>query len=96
MDTNFKGEKRMNRTIEKGKTLLVDGPASVTVVSGTVEVFGSLAKSKGKVVIREGKRLPFTAKETTTFEIALGENANIEEVDGSTIPPSWTEAYSNS
>jgi polynucleotide 5'-hydroxyl-kinase GRC3/NOL9 len=83
----------MNRTVEKGNTLLVDGPASVTVVSGIAEVFGSAVSSKGKVVIREGKRLPFTAIETTTLEISLGENASIEEVDGSTIPPSWTKAY---
>ncbi|MEM3696844.1 MAG: Clp1/GlmU family protein [Candidatus Bathyarchaeia archaeon] len=83
----------MNKTIEKGKTLLVDGPASVMVVSGIAEVFGSTVESRGKIVIREGKRLPFTAKETTTLEISLGENANIEEVDGTTIPPSWTEAY---
>ncbi|MDI6690652.1 MAG: Clp1/GlmU family protein [Candidatus Bathyarchaeota archaeon] len=71
----------------------MDGPASVTVVSGVVEVFDSLVESKGKVVIREGKRLPFTAKETATLEISLGENASIEEVDESTIPLSWTEAY---
>jgi len=82
----------MNRTVEKGKTLLVDGPASVTVISGIAEVFGSTVSSKGKVVIREGKRLPFTAKETTSLEISLGENASVEEVDGSTIPPSWIEA----
>jgi len=83
----------MNKIVEKGKTLLVDGPASVTVVSGVAEVFGSTVESKGKVVIREGKRLPFTAKETATLEISLGENASIEEVDGNTIPPSWIEAY---
>ncbi|MGQ9530321.1 MAG: Clp1/GlmU family protein [Candidatus Bathycorpusculaceae bacterium] len=83
----------MNRIVEKGKTLLVDGPASVTVVSGIAEVFGSIVETKGKIVIREGKRLPFTAKETTTLDISLGENANIEEVDGSTIPSSWAESY---
>ena len=82
----------MNKTLEKGKTLLVDGPASVTVISGSAEVFGSTVEGRGKVVIREGKRLPFTAKETTTIEISLGENASIEEVDANTIPPSWTEA----
>jgi polynucleotide 5'-hydroxyl-kinase GRC3/NOL9 len=83
----------MNKIVEKGKTLLVDGPASVTVVSGVAEVFGSTVESKGKVVIREGKRLPFTAKETANLEISLGENASIEEVDGNTIPPSWIEAF---
>jgi len=83
----------MNRTVESGKTLLVDGPASVTVVSGKVEVFGSMLRNTRKIVIREGKRLPFAVKETATFDISFGENANIEEVDGNTIPSSWTEAY---
>ncbi|MEM2994486.1 MAG: Clp1/GlmU family protein [Candidatus Bathyarchaeia archaeon] len=83
----------MNRTVEKGKTLLVDGPASVTVVSGVVEVFGSILGAKSKVVIREGKRLPFAVGETATFEISLGENAGTEEVDENTIPSSWAKAF---
>jgi polynucleotide 5'-hydroxyl-kinase GRC3/NOL9 len=82
----------MNRTVESGKTLLVDGPASVTVTSGTVEVFGSTVGGTNKVVIREGKRLPFTVEETATFAISLGENAIVEEVDGNTIPTSWIRA----
>lgn len=82
----------MNRIVEKGKTLLVDGPASVTVVSGETEVFGAFLSNAKKVVIREGKRLPFVVEETTTFEISLGEGANIEEVEGSTIPSSWMKA----
>ena len=82
----------MKRTIEKGKTLLVDGAASVTVVSGAAEVFGFQAKGSGRIVIREGKRLPFTVSETTDFDVFLGENARIEEIDGATIPQSWTEA----
>lgn len=82
----------MNKTVEKNKTLLVDGPASVTVISGVVDVFGALISGKGKVVIREGKRIPFTTQEKTEFAVSLGENASVEEVDGSTIPPSWIEA----
>jgi len=83
----------MNRTVESGKTLLVDGPASVTAVSGKVEVFGSVLRNTRKVVIREGKRLPFAVKETAIFDVSLGENANVEEADGNTIPSSWTKAY---
>ncbi|MEM2104916.1 MAG: Clp1/GlmU family protein [Candidatus Bathyarchaeia archaeon] len=83
----------MIKTVEKGRTLLVDGPASVTVTSGVVETFGAVISGKGKVVIREGKRLPFTAEEKTELDISLGENANVEEVEGSTIPPSWAEAF---
>ena len=83
----------MNRTVEKGKTMLVDGPASVIVTSGKVEVFGSIVGGAGKVVIREGKRLPFVVEEKATFDISLGENAAVEEVDGSTIPSSWVRSF---
>ncbi|MEM1565770.1 MAG: Clp1/GlmU family protein [Candidatus Bathyarchaeia archaeon] len=83
----------MKVTVDAGKTLLVDGPASVTLISGVVEVFGHSLKQIGKVVIRDGKRMPFVVKEKATFEVSLGENANVEEIDGNTIPPSWEEAY---
>jgi polynucleotide 5'-hydroxyl-kinase GRC3/NOL9 len=82
----------VNRTVENGKTLLVDGPASVTLNSGKVEVFGSAISEKGKVVIREGKRLPFAVQERAVLDISLGENAAVEEVDGNTIPSSWIES----
>jgi len=52
------GEKLMNLTLEEGKTLLVEGPASVTVISGKVSVLGSPIKHTTGFVIRKGKRLP--------------------------------------
>jgi len=82
----------VKRKVESHKTLLVDGPASVTVTSGQVEVFGSTVGSTIKVVIREGKRLPFAVEETAVFDVSLGENANVEEVDGYTIPSSWVKS----
>ena len=82
----------MNRTVKKGTTLLVDGPASVSVISGSVEVLGSMISGVAKVVIREGKRLPFAVEETAAFDIALGESASAEEVEGNTVPPSWIQA----
>jgi polynucleotide 5'-hydroxyl-kinase GRC3/NOL9 len=83
----------MNKTVEKGKTLLVDGPASVTLTSGKANVFGSIIGTTGKLVIREGKRLPFAVEETATFDISLGETATAEETEGDTIPQSWVKAY---
>lgn len=82
----------MNQTVERGKTLLVDGPASVLVVSGKVEVLGFSVKGARRIVIREGKRLPFFVAETASFDISLGENASVEEVDGNTILPLWVES----
>jgi len=78
--------------VEHKKTLLVDGPASVAVISGKAEVFGFSAKESNWILIREGKRLPFAVKDKTSFEIRLGKNAKIEEFDGDTIPASWVEA----
>lgn len=92
MDTNFRGGDLMKRPVEKGKTLLVDGPASVMVASGNVEVFGSRVSVGNRVVIREGKRMPFTVHETACFDISLAEKANTEEVDGNTVPSSWNTA----
>jgi polynucleotide 5'-hydroxyl-kinase GRC3/NOL9 len=83
----------MNRIVDKGRTLLVDGPASVTVISGKVEVFGLTVNVTGKVVIREGKRLPFEVLETASLEISEGESASVEEVNGSTIPESWVKSF---
>jgi polynucleotide 5'-hydroxyl-kinase GRC3/NOL9 len=83
----------MDVNVADGKTLLVDGPASVTLVSGKAEVFGYAMRNMEKVVIRDGKRMPFFVKEKATFNVSLGENANVEEVEGNTIPPSWDKAY---
>jgi polynucleotide 5'-hydroxyl-kinase GRC3/NOL9 len=83
----------VNKTVEKGKTLLVDGPASVTLASGKADVFGSIVGTAGKLVVREGKRLPFAVAETATFDISLGETAAVEETEGDTIPQSWVKAH---
>lgn len=83
----------MNRKVEKGKTLLVDGPASVDIVSGTAEVFGASLKEGKRVLVRSGKRLPFEAKTPLSLDVMIGEGASIEEVEGSTVPASWAEAY---
>jgi polynucleotide 5'-hydroxyl-kinase GRC3/NOL9 len=82
----------MNRIVESGRTLLVDGPASVEVVSGKAEAFGFMLSSAEKIVVREGKRLPFAVEKTAKFKILLGENASIGEVEKNTIPPSWRKA----
>jgi polynucleotide 5'-hydroxyl-kinase GRC3/NOL9 len=83
----------LNKTVEKGKTLLVDGPASVTLVSGVAEVFGFLLKDTRKIIIREGKRLPFAVQETAIFEVSHGAEGGVGEVEGNTIPQSWVTAY---
>jgi polynucleotide 5'-hydroxyl-kinase GRC3/NOL9 len=83
----------LNRTVDRGKTLLVDGPAAVTFLSGKVEVFGFSLSQPRKIIIREGKRLPFHALEKTQLNLSLGAAASASEVEGDTIPSSWAAAY---
>ena len=79
-------------TVNKGHTLLVDGPARVRVLSGRVSVLGALSKIGDSTVVRKGKRLPFEALRNCKVELALGDSAAYSEVEGSSIPPSWGEA----
>jgi len=82
----------MKRIIEKGKTLLVDGPASISLLSGKVSVLGANFKIGEKIVIREGKRVPFGVRKKATFDLMVGEGASFEEIDGGTVPSSWENA----
>jgi len=48
----------MKHVVKKGTTLLVDGPASVSLLSGKIIVLGAPLHISEKLIVREGKRLP--------------------------------------
>jgi len=81
--------------IGKGKTLLVDGPARVRILSGMAEVLGAEIKPEMTVVIRRGKRLPFEAHLELEAELFMGEQASYVETDIDAIPYSWRETAKN-
>ena len=78
--------------IEKGKALLVDGPARVNLLSGKASVFGASVKPKAQIVIRKGKRVPFEFPVDSRIELALGNSAYYETIEGNAIPFSWKKA----
>jgi polynucleotide 5'-hydroxyl-kinase GRC3/NOL9 len=82
----------MKRVIDEGKTLLVDGPASVSLLSGKLSVLGAPLRIGERLVVREGKRLPLWVKKRVTVELMLGEGASANEVDEETVPSSWDDA----
>ncbi len=82
----------MKHVVDGEKTLLVDGPASVSLISGKVTVLGAPLHVDEKVVVREGKRLPLFVKKQGTLEWMLGEGASVTEVDKVTVPSSWEDA----
>ena len=81
----------MQQTVESNNTLLVDGPASIKLVSGKAEMFSYPLKETARIVVREGKRLPFFVTEKAIFDLSLGPKATIQEIAGSTIPSSWNK-----
>ncbi len=83
----------MNKIVKTGRTLLVDGPASVRITQGRVVVFGASIKNQERIVVREGKRIPFTVEDEATFVLSLGRDADTEEILHSTIPSSWIKAF---
>jgi polynucleotide 5'-hydroxyl-kinase GRC3/NOL9 len=80
----------MKCVAKTGKTLLVDGPVSVSLLSGKVGVLGAPLKIGEKIVVREGKRLPLWVKKQASFELLLGEGASFNEVDEN-VSSSWED-----
>ena len=85
----------MRYRVDKERTLLVDGPACVQLLSGKAEVLGAEVKPEMKVVIRQGRRLPFEARSEFEAELFMGEQASCIETDVAAIPPSWRVAANN-
>ncbi|MGB9718285.1 MAG: Clp1/GlmU family protein [Thermoproteota archaeon] len=73
-----------------GKTLLVDGPATVQVASGIVNVMGAVFAEGSLVKVRGFRRTPFYAEQSEASLVVDGGNYRV--IDGSTIPASWVEA----
>jgi polynucleotide 5'-hydroxyl-kinase GRC3/NOL9 len=85
-------EKGRSISFSEGKTLLIDGPASLLLLKGNVSILGVTLKVRERIVVREGKRLPLEVEKPSVLDLRMGENASFTEVDGSTIPPSWRDA----
>jgi polynucleotide 5'-hydroxyl-kinase GRC3/NOL9 len=81
----------MKRAIDKGKILLVDGPASVYLLSGKLSVLGAPLQIEEKLVVREGKRLPLQVKKRVIVELMLGEGASVTEVDEVRVHSLWED-----
>jgi len=81
--------------IGRGKTLLVDGPARIKILSGMAEVLGAEIKPEMTVIIRRGKRLPFEAHPEFEAELFMGEKASYVETEIDAIPYSWRETAKN-
>lgn len=84
----------MRQTIERGKTLLVDGPACISLYSGALRAFGAPIKVGDHIIVRRGRRIPLEALEDSEIELLLGNSASYSLIDEDPIPTSWKEAAS--
>ena len=82
----------MKHVVDKGKTLLIDGPASVVLLSGEVDILGAALQIEERLVVRQGKRLPLLLKRISALEVMLGEGASISEIENDATLSSWTDA----
>lgn len=82
----------MLRELFPNKTLLVRGPATIALLDGQASILGATIQSHQRTTIMNEKQLPIEASQRAKLEIALGKPGEIFEVQGSTIPPSWSIA----
>lgn len=82
----------MRQSIERGKTLLVDGPACVFLHSGVLRSFGAPINAGNHIIVRRGRRIPLEAIEDSQIDLLLGSAASYTLTDEDPIPNSWKEA----
>jgi len=83
----------MPRTaVEAGRTLLVLGPASVTLIEGEASILESPLTQGERVVVLKGRQIPVETLSQSFFELNQGAGSEVQVVEGSTIPNSWREA----
>jgi len=78
---------------EAGKTIVIAGPASFELRQGEASILGAPLDSARYIVTR-GKQTPIEIRSSSSLTIQLGQDARVEELNGSTIPLSWREAAS--
>ena len=82
----------MLRELSPNNTLLVRGPASIVLLDGQASILGAAIQSHQRTTVMNEKQLPIETAQHANLEIALGRSAEIFEIQGSTIPPSWSLA----
>lgn len=77
--------------LSNGRTLLLEGPASVRLEDGEGYILGA-PLTREWAVVREDRQVPVEAPKETGLELRLGHGSNYRIVQESTIPTGWREA----
>lgn len=82
----------MRHELSSDNTLIIRGPAAITLLSGHATVLGAPTYQNQRIGVQAHRQLPLETESTAEFEITYGKTGKIFEVQGSTIPESWRQA----
>ena len=96
----------MIKNINKGHTLLVRGPARITILEGKIDVFGkiylpekekekekssSLIDNKNVLIVPSAQSYPLFAVDNSKLEIYGNVEENLIDIEENSISPEWIE-----
>ncbi|MBY8991997.1 MAG: hypothetical protein KGD58_14735 [Candidatus Lokiarchaeota archaeon] len=95
----------MIRNIEKGNTLIIKGPARVSLLEGELDVLGKIFQSKNEnsssnipdgedenvLIIPSAQCYPFYAIDNIQLEIYTSNEENLKEIEENSISPTWVK-----
>ncbi len=82
----------MELTVERDRTLIVHGPAALTLIEGRGRCLGADLAIGTNLTVRRLKALPIYCTVRSRFDVKLGAGASLEEGEGDTIPDDWKAA----
>lgn len=88
----MRGAQSIRYLVNAHNTLIIRGPASFHLLSGNASILGARIDTNRRIVITREKQLPIEAESEADLDILSGNHGRVTEVEGSTIPNSWTAA----
>jgi polynucleotide 5'-hydroxyl-kinase GRC3/NOL9 len=78
--------------VEAGKTLIVSGPASVSLEEGETQIFGAKISVGERITVRKWRILPIYCAKDSTLKVEASSEGSTQTYEGNTIPPQWWKA----
>jgi len=82
----------MRYELSPKNTVIVRGPASVSLLVGQATILGGLIPLNQPKIIPRQRQSPVETENHAEFEIVLGKGGYVFEIQGSSIPASWRQA----
>lgn len=77
------------------RTLIVRGPANLSLIGGQATILGASLDRSAKMVIQREKQLPIESEDEAEIEITFGKAGTMMEIEGSSIAESWKDVVNS-